>query len=604
MNTDISRLERTKFINFGVYRELSKSGIVALVLISVLGGYLAGHSFETPLDWIRLALTLIGVLGVASGSSALNHWQDREMDAQMPRTAKRPLPSGRISELHTLVFSFGMIIVGLFILSLLSWKLVVLGATAVFSYNILYTLWWKRTMPFAAVPGAIPGALPILMGFVSASGEVLAPGGIYLFFLLFFWQMPHFWVLALRFSDDYAKGGVPTLPVARGQHLTTQAIVIWCLAYCALALGAPLFFRVGSIYLFVTIALCAKLLYELRAYAGAGEKIANPESKFWLRFFLWVNFSLIGFIGAIVVDLWSVYLIRHVKADDSVSLALGVVPGVERTFEFPEERTYSAADRGFSKYGAKSIHGKMKVALTFDDGPSATETPRLLDILRKYGVKATFFMLGDRIDGTTEGIVRRVLREGHLVAVHSMHHQDANTMGLEAFKQTLWKPLTELFPLMAREGIVQKEVYFRFPYGAYGKSKGYHHLNAMRELSYEKYGENCINFVFWNVDSEDWVPDMTPTNIADGVVSQIVGGTAYEHVKLSTGKFVKHAFHIDPKKAPRGGVILIHDSHAKSVDSVAGLLEKLDRAGVEIVPLNSIKEYSFAGKTCRLKSDR
>lgn len=301
-------------MNFSIYRELSKSGIVALVLISVLGGYLAGHSFELPVDWLRLLLTLGGVLFVASGSSALNHWQDREMDARMPRTAKRPIPSGRISEIHTLLFSFGTIAVGLVVLFILSWKLATLGAIAVFSYNILYTLWWKRTMPFAAVPGAIPGALPILMGYVSANGDVLTPGGIYLFFLLFFWQMPHFWVLALRFSDDYAKGGVPTLPVARGQSLTIGAIVIWCLAYCALALGAPLFFRVGSVYLFVTIALCAKLLYELRAYAKAGEKIANPESKFWLRFFLWVNFSLIGFIGAIVVDLWSVYLIQHVKA--------------------------------------------------------------------------------------------------------------------------------------------------------------------------------------------------------------------------------------------------------------------------------------------------
>lgn len=300
-------------INFAIYRELSKSGIVALVLISVFGGYLAGHSFEVPLDWLRLAITLAGILFVASGSSALNHWQDREMDARMPRTAKRPLPSGRISETHTLIFSFATIIVGLILLSTLSWKLVALGAMAVFSYNILYTLWWKRTMPYAAVPGAVPGALPILMGYVSAHGDVLTPGGIYLFFLLFFWQMPHFWVLALRFTDDYEKGGVPTLPVARGQHLTIGQIVVWCLAYCALALGAPLFFRVGSAYLFVAILMSAKLLIELRAYAKAGEKIANPESKFWLRFFLWVNFSLIGFIGAIVIDLWSVHLIQHIK---------------------------------------------------------------------------------------------------------------------------------------------------------------------------------------------------------------------------------------------------------------------------------------------------
>lgn len=570
-----------KFMNLSIYKELSKSGIVALVLISVFGGYLAGQSFELPLDWFRLCATLLGVLFVASGSSALNHWQDREMDARMPRTAKRPLPSGRISETHTLVFSFSTVVLGLGLLATLSWKLVVLGAIAVFSYNILYTLWWKRTMPYAAVPGAIPGAIPILMGYTSAQGDLFTPGGIYLFFILFFWQMPHFWVLALRFTDDYAKGGVPTLPVAKGQHLTIGQIVIWCLAYCALALGAPLFFRVGSVYLFVAILMSAKLLVELRAYAKAGEKVANPESKFWLRFFLWVNFSLIAFIGALVVDLWSVYLIRHVKAD-----------------EFPEERTYSAADRGFSKYGAKSIHGKMQVALTFDDGPDPLNTPRLLDILRKYGVKATFFMIGDRIDGTTEGIVRRVIREGHTVAVHSIHHQSSNEMTEAAFKKTLWQPLLELFPLLDLEGVMQKEVYFRFPFGAYGTRKDYHHLNAIRDLSYEKYGENCINFVFWNIDSADWVPGMTTENISDGVLAQIIGGTAYEHVRMSDGKFQKQAYRVDPKTAPRGGVVLMHDSHPKTVDSVAGLLEKLERAQVSIVELKTVKEYSFAGKTC------
>lgn len=312
MTTNTPILSRFSFPSIAIYRELSKSGIVALVLISVLGGYLAGHPFEQSLNWLRLVATLFGVLFVASGSSALNHWQDRKMDALMPRTAKRPLPAGRISETHVLVFSFGTIAAGLVLLSFLSWALVALGALAVFSYNILYTLWWKRTLPFAAVPGAIPGALPILMGYVSASGELFAPGGIYLFFILFFWQMPHFWVLALRFTDDYAKGGVPTLPVARGAHLTIGQIVVWCLAYCALALGAPLFIRVGSVYLAIAILMCAKLLWELRAFEKGGDKVSDPGSKFWLRFFLWVNFSLIGFIFGIVIDLWSVYTISHI----------------------------------------------------------------------------------------------------------------------------------------------------------------------------------------------------------------------------------------------------------------------------------------------------
>ncbi len=584
---------KKRLFDLSVYRELSKSGIVALVLISVLGGYLAGHSFEAPLDWVRLGATLLGVLLVASGSSALNHWQDREMDAKMPRTSKRPLPSGRVTELHVLFFSFATIVVGLALLSLLSWKLACLGALAVFSYNILYTLWWKRTMPFAAVPGALPGALPILMGYTSAHGDVVTPGGIYLFFILFFWQMPHFWVLALRFTEDYAKGGVPTLPVAHGTRITIGQIVLWCLAYCALALGAPLFIRVGSVYLAVAILMCVKLLIELRGFARAGERIADAGSKHWLRFFLWVNFSLIGFIGAIVADLWSVYLIRHVKAAETAEIHALYGP-----FEFPEERVYTPSDRGFSKYGAKSLHGKNQVVLTFDDGPDADRTPRLLDILRKYGVKATFFMVGSKITPATLPIVQRMLREGHHIAAHSGSHRNSNTLSRSEFKRDLWSSIRKTFPAMSAEGIYQKEVYFRFPFGAYGTAPSYHHMNVLRELSYEKFDENCINFVFWNLDSEDWVSDMTPANVADGILAQLTGGTAYRHVPVGGGKYRKQAYRVDPARAVRGGVALFHDVQERTIQAVPRLLEGLQREGIEVVALPSVKEYSFEGKTC------
>lgn len=285
-----------------LYKELSKSGIVALVLISVLGGYLIGQSAETHLDLGRMFLTLIGVLFLASGSSALNQLQEWKIDAEMPRTAKRPLPSGRMSKLHVGVFVTVGVTLGWAILHWLSPALGLLGLLAVVLYNGLYTLWWKKRWAYAAVPGAIPGALPILMGYASASGEVFNPAGIYLFFILFFWQMPHFWVLALKFTEDYRQGGIPTLPVALGDRITRFQITLWGLAYIALALIGPLFLKVGFLYLAITLATSIKLLYELRFFAK------QPDNKSWLRFFLWINFSLILFVGAAVVDLWSIYL--------------------------------------------------------------------------------------------------------------------------------------------------------------------------------------------------------------------------------------------------------------------------------------------------------
>jgi protoheme IX farnesyltransferase len=191
-------------------------------------------------------------------------------------------------------------------LGLLAWVgqgVLALGIAAIILYNGLYTIWWKRRWAYAAVPGAIPGALPILMGHVAASQSLWQPGGIYLFFVLFYWQMPHFWVLALKFENDYRMGGFPTLPVARGASITVSRILVWCLAYVGLALLAPFFLKTRFIYLAIALAVSFKVLWELRAFVRAPD-----HAKAWLRFFLWVNFSLIFYIAGAVADLWSVYL--------------------------------------------------------------------------------------------------------------------------------------------------------------------------------------------------------------------------------------------------------------------------------------------------------
>lgn len=278
--------------------ELSKSGIVTLVLISVTGGYLIGHPIHAPLDWLHFAKTFLGILLLASGSSALNQVQEVETDRLMRRTQSRPIPSGRISKQTALLFSSVTVVLGLWILGMLSSELLLSGIAAVVLYNGAYTLWWKRKWPYAAVPGAIPGALPALMGHLAASGSVTAPGGVYLFSLLFIWQMPHFWVLAIKYQGDYAQGGFPVLPVARGNEITLQQILLWALAYIGLALIAPLFLPTGKTYLLIALPTCAWIVYELSCYIRAASE------KAWIRFFLAVNFSLIVFIAAAAVDLW------------------------------------------------------------------------------------------------------------------------------------------------------------------------------------------------------------------------------------------------------------------------------------------------------------
>jgi heme o synthase len=290
------------------YRELAKSGIVALVLISVLGGYLCGHPFEKPLQWMHLVHTLLGIFLLAAGSSALNQVQEVSIDASMPRTSKRPLPSGRISLLHAALFCALTLGAGLWLLRTLDPAVFWMGVAAVVLYNGLYTPWWKRKWAFAAVPGAIPGALPILMGHAAAAGRPFDGGGLYLFFVLFYWQMPHFWSLAIRYKGDYAQGGVPTLPVSKGEAPTRLHITTWSVTYVLLGLSAGFFLHTGRVYFVIALLTGAKVLWELSKYLRAA-KASPGENRNWLPFFLWINFSLILYVFGAVADLWSVYLI-------------------------------------------------------------------------------------------------------------------------------------------------------------------------------------------------------------------------------------------------------------------------------------------------------
>ena len=139
-------------------------------------------------------------------------------------------------------------------------------------------------------------------------------------------------------------------------------------------------------------------------------------------------------------------------------------------------------------------------------------------------------------------------------------------------------------------------MFYRFPYGAYGTSKAYHHLNVMKDVSNNLYGKNCINFVFWDVDTVDWLANMTAENIKQNIIAQVNGGTAYRHVRVN-GKFTKKAYNIS--KGLGGGVVLMHDIHKKSVDATELFLEEIDEHDIEVVPLDAFKEFSYNDISCK-----
>lgn len=278
--------------------KLTKSGIVWFVLLSAAIGYAMGAPLATAWDWNILAPFLFGLYLVSSGSFAINQAQEWSLDALMPRTKTRPIPGGIYKPWQAYLIGFLMVAVGGSLIAVVSVRASLLALATVALYNGLYTIYWKRKWNFGAVPGAIPGAMPVLIGYAVGPGPLITPESVYLFMIMFLWQMPHFWCLAIRFKDDYAKAGVPVLPVSLGVYKTLYHIGLYMVAYVGLALASPMFTRTHVFYLLAVIPLSIKLVVEFYRY------FESQEQKRWLPFFMWVNFSMLAFIAAPVADRW------------------------------------------------------------------------------------------------------------------------------------------------------------------------------------------------------------------------------------------------------------------------------------------------------------
>jgi protoheme IX farnesyltransferase len=218
----VSVAPRTRQI-LGDYVELTKPKVQSLLLLSTIATmYVAGD--PSPL---LVVLTCLGGYLSAGGAGAVNHWYDRDIDARMARTATRPIPSGRVSPRAAL--AFGCILAGLSFLEL-SLTVNVLAASLSFSgflgYVFLYTVWLKRRTPQNIVIGGAAGAIPPLVGWAAVTGS-LSGTAVLLFFIVFFWTPPHFWALSLLMKDEYAKVGVPMLPVVRGETETRRQILLY-----------------------------------------------------------------------------------------------------------------------------------------------------------------------------------------------------------------------------------------------------------------------------------------------------------------------------------------------------------------------------------------
>ena len=184
--------------------ELVKARLSLLVLLTTLVGFLI--AWRGPMDWVLLTATLLGTALCAGGAAALNQWMERDIDARMKRTRERPLPGGRMSPRDALLFGLLFSLTGIAILGLFTnLRAAFLAFATIAIYIIVYTP-MKRISSLNTIVGAVPGALPPLIGWVAARGSYGLEGGL-LFATLFFWQMPHFLAIAWMFRDDYKAGG-------------------------------------------------------------------------------------------------------------------------------------------------------------------------------------------------------------------------------------------------------------------------------------------------------------------------------------------------------------------------------------------------------------
>jgi protoheme IX farnesyltransferase len=226
MSVTIARVEPS-IAGVGDYIELMKPRVMSLVVFTALVGMLVAPGHVNPV----LGLTALICIAVGAGAAgALNMWYDADIDVRMARTAGRPIPRGRVTPGEAAGFGMTLAVFSVVTLGLLVNVIAaaMLGFTILF-YIVIYTMWLKRSTPQNIVIGGAAGALPPMIGWAAATGGNIAVEPFLLFLIIFFWTPPHFWALSLYRTEDYARAGIPMLPVVAGDRATRRQILIYTL---------------------------------------------------------------------------------------------------------------------------------------------------------------------------------------------------------------------------------------------------------------------------------------------------------------------------------------------------------------------------------------
>jgi protoheme IX farnesyltransferase len=289
---------RTGFAAYGVrqvladYLALTKPRVQSLLLTTTVATmYVAG---DPPIGLV--VLTCIGGYLSAGGAGAVNHYWDRDIDARMARTATRPVPAGRIAPRTALWFGIALAAAAFVELSLTVNPLAAVLSLAGFAgYVGVYTIWLKRSTPHNIVIGGAAGAVPPLVGWAATTGS-LRWTAVYLFAIIFYWTPPHFWALSLLMKDEYAKVGIPMLPVVRGERETRRQILLYTLLLYGVSQLPFCAGGFGPLYLVASMTLGGLFI------AGAVMLYRRADRRWALRLYLFSLAYLALLFAAMVAD--------------------------------------------------------------------------------------------------------------------------------------------------------------------------------------------------------------------------------------------------------------------------------------------------------------
>jgi heme o synthase len=286
MSVTVARVEPS-IASVGDYIALLKPRVMSLVVFTALVGLLIAPGHVHPV----IAFTALLCIAVGAGAAgALNMWYDADIDARMERTAGRPIPQGRITPGEAAGFGgtlavFSVVTLGLWV----NWVAAGLLAFTIAFYVVIYTMWLKRWTPQNIVIGGAAGALPPIIGWAAVTGGVAIEPTL-LFLIIFFWTPPHFWALSLYRTEDYARAGIPMLPVVAGEAATRRQIVIYTLILAPLGVAPWLLGYAGPLYGIAAIVTGAAMIaLALRVY---GEKSGYTASKQMFAFSILYLFLL------------------------------------------------------------------------------------------------------------------------------------------------------------------------------------------------------------------------------------------------------------------------------------------------------------------------